>query len=93
MASTNPGTAMASAVEAEYAKYRAMQEEVQQLRTNQQMLMQQQNENDMVKQELDLLDPTNDQVYKLVGPVLLKNNTDDAKQTVDQRLQLIKGEL
>ena len=90
--SNNPGTAMAAAVEEQYAKYRALQEELQQLRNNQQMLMQQQNENEMVKQELDLLNDSTDQVYKLVGPVLLKNDTDDAKQTVDQRLELIKGE-
>jgi prefoldin beta subunit len=32
-------------------------------------------------------------IYKQVGPVLMKNDLDDAKQTVEQRLELISGEL
>ena len=46
----------------------------------------------MVKQELDLLDDQST-VYKMVGPVLMKNDLDDAKQTVEKRLEYISGEL
>jgi len=89
---SNPGQQMAAEVDAKVQKFRTIQEEVQKLRNDQQLLMQQQSENEMVKQELDLLDDSA-QVYKMVGPVLMKNETDDAKQTVDQRLELITGEL
>merc|ERR1712038_1843544 len=91
----NIGKSIADAVDAEIASFRSIQEEIQKLRTDQQLLMQQQSENEMVKQELELIDSSdsNAQVYKLVGPVLMKNELSDARQTVDQRLELITGEL
>ena len=88
----NIGENMAAAVDAEVVKYRQIQEDIQKLRTDQQLLLQQKSENEMVKQELSLLND-GEQVYKMVGPVLMKNETEDAKQTVDQRLELIVGEL
>eukprot|EP00978_Attheya_sp_CCMP212_P036282 scaffold163203_cov53-Attheya_sp.AAC.7 len=90
--SNNPGARMAAAVDADVALYRSIQEDVQKLRSDQQTLMGQLNENEMVKQELDLLDDSST-IYKQVGPVLMKNDLDDAKQTVEQRLELISGEL
>ena len=83
---------MAAAVDADVALYRSIQEDIQKLRSDQQTLMGQLNENEMVKQELDLLDDSST-IYKQVGPVLMKNDLDDAKQTVEQRLELISGEL
>jgi prefoldin beta subunit len=88
----NPGTQLAGAVDAKVSQYRQLQEEIQKLQTDRQVLMQQQNENEMVKQELALLDETS-QVFKMIGNILLKNDTDDAKQTVNQRLELIIGEM
>ncbi len=88
----NLGQQMGAAVDDEIRKFRLIQEELSKLRNDQQLLMQQQSENEMVKQELALLDDSA-QVYKMIGPVLMKNDTDDAKQTVDQRLELINGEL
>jgi prefoldin beta subunit len=90
--SNNPGARMAAAVDADVALYRSIQEDIQKLRSDQQTLMGQLNENEMVKQELDLLDDSST-IYKQVGPVLMKNDLDDAKQTVEQRLELISGEL
>jgi prefoldin beta subunit len=90
--SNNPGARMAAAVDADVALFRSIQEDIQKLRSDQQTLMGQLNENEMVKQELDLLDDSST-IYKQVGPVLLKNDLDDAKQTVEQRLELISGEL
>ncbi len=83
---------MAAAADSQVKLFRQIQEEVQKMRNDQQLLMQQQSENEMVKQELSLLDDSS-QVYKMIGPVLMKNDTEDAKQTVDQRLELITGEL
>lgn len=92
MANTdNPGAAMAAAVDAEIEVFKELQEEVQNLRGDIQTLLQQQNENHMVKQELDLLDDSSN-VYKMVGPVLLRNDLDDAKQTVEKRLEYIGNE-
>ena len=89
---SNIGDQMAAEVDSQVKEFRKIQEELQKMRTDQQLLMQQQSENEMVKQELTLLDDSS-QVYKMVGPVLMKNDTEDAKQTVDQRLELITGEL
>merc|ERR1719223_978585 len=83
---------MAAVVDAEIASFREMQSEIEKMRTDQQILMGQENENEMVKQELDLLDDGAN-VFKMVGPVLMKNDLDDAKQTVEKRLEFIKGEL
>ncbi|KAE8876672.1 hypothetical protein PF003_g39240 [Phytophthora fragariae] len=79
-------------VEAEMTRYRALQDEVQVLAAQRQTYAQQANENDMVKKELDLLDDEA-KVYKLVGPVLLKQDVDEAKTNVNKRLEFINNEL
>ncbi|RLN78961.1 hypothetical protein BBJ28_00011790 [Nothophytophthora sp. Chile5] len=76
--------------------------QVQVLAAQRQTYAQQANENSMVKkvrehwrealQELDLLD-ADAKVYKLVGPVLLKQDADEAKTNVDKRLEFINNEL
>lgn len=43
-------------------------------------------------QELDLMKGDN-AVYKLIGPVLVKQDLDEAKQNVTKRMDYIKGEL
>lgn len=82
---------MAAAVDEEIAVFRTLQEEISKLRGDIQTLLQQENENEMVRQELNLVDASS-KVYKMVGPVLMKNDLDDAKQTVDKRLEFITGE-
>eukprot|EP00543_Licmophora_paradoxa_P013537 CAMPEP_0202466626 /NCGR_PEP_ID=MMETSP1360-20130828/69325_1 /ASSEMBLY_ACC=CAM_ASM_000848 /TAXON_ID=515479 /ORGANISM="Licmophora paradoxa, Strain CCMP2313" /LENGTH=50 /DNA_ID=CAMNT_0049090833 /DNA_START=79 /DNA_END=228 /DNA_ORIENTATION=+ len=47
---------MAAAVDVEVAKYRSYQEEIAKLQQTVQALMMQENENEMVKRELELLD-------------------------------------
>ncbi|KAG2787393.1 hypothetical protein JG687_00017950 [Phytophthora cactorum] len=85
-------TELKEQVEAEMTRYRALQDEVQVLATQRQTYAQQANENDMVKKELDLLDDEA-KVYKLVGPVLLKQDVDEAKSNVNKRLEFINNEL
>lgn len=46
----------------------------------------------LVLQELALLE-ADAVVYKLVGPVLVKQELEEAKQTVDKRLQYITKEV
>ena len=50
MTTNNPGKTMATAVDSEIASFQMLQSELQQLRSDQQVLLSQQNENEMVKQ-------------------------------------------
>ena len=50
------------------------------------------NENKAVKQELDLLKSGNE-VFKLIGPVLIKQDQEEAKQNVEKRIEYITAEL
>lgn len=52
----------------------------------------QHNENDMVLKELELVDDEA-KVFKLIGPVLIKQDLDEAKANVEKRLQYIKDEM
>ncbi|KAF9270127.1 prefoldin subunit 6 [Marasmius fiardii PR-910] len=49
-------------------------------------------ENEMVKKEFALLKPENE-VYKQIGPVLVKQDQAEAKSNVDTRLEFIRGEI
>jgi len=80
---------LAGAVDADLTVFRGMQTKLQGMREQQQALMQQANENEMVKTELGLLDDKA-QVFKLVGPVLMKHETDEAMSTVDMRLEKVR---
>ncbi|KAI9437325.1 prefoldin subunit 6 [Lactarius indigo] len=49
-------------------------------------------ENELVKKEFSTLTPNN-VVFKLVGPVLVKQDQAEAKSNVDKRLEFIGGEI
>ena len=49
-------------------------------------------ENNIVKKELSLLDDE-DVVYKLIGPILVQQETADAKIQVDARIEMINKEI
>ncbi len=82
---------MAAEIDEEVARFRQVQEEVQKVRNDLQIVMGQLAENEMVQQELQLLDG-NANIYKMVGPVLIKNSHEDAKETVSKRLEFIRSE-
>jgi len=50
------------------------------------------NENKLVKEELDCLEDSAD-IYKLIGPALVRQELQEAKQNVDKRIGYISGEL
>ena len=50
------------------------------------------NENNIVKSELALLDDE-DVVYKLIGPILVQQETSDAKMQVESRIEIINKEI
>lgn len=79
-------------VDAETAKFRELQSELQKLQSDLQIVMGQRTENEMVLQELELLKESN-VVYKLTGPVLIKQKLEDARDTVRKRLEFIRSEL
>ncbi|KAH9974512.1 Prefoldin [Russula compacta] len=49
-------------------------------------------ENEVVKKEFATLTPNN-AIFKLVGPVLVKQDQAEAKGTVEKRLEFIRGEI
>ncbi|CAN7992332.1 putative prefoldin [Ixodes scapularis] len=76
----------------EVEKYKAFQKDFQKTYNLRQKLDSQLNENNVVKEELDLLE-ADAGVYKLIGPVLVKQGLEEAKQNVNKRIEYIANEL
>ena len=72
--------------------FQLSQKDLQKLVTGRQQLDIQYNENKVVKDELDLV-AADSNVYKLTGPVLVKQDLAEAKLNVGKRLDYIQGEL
>uniref|UniRef100_A0A6T8P8D2 Prefoldin subunit 6 n=2 Tax=Hemiselmis andersenii TaxID=464988 RepID=A0A6T8P8D2_HEMAN len=87
---------MASAVqqrlETEAKAFEAARNEHTKMVNTHAKLMGQYNENDMVLKELNLVEE-DAKVYKLIGPVLLNQDLDEAKTNVEKRLQYIGDEI
>uniref|UniRef100_A0A8C9U233 Prefoldin subunit 6 n=1 Tax=Scleropages formosus TaxID=113540 RepID=A0A8C9U233_SCLFO len=79
-------------LQSELEKYQQLQKDVSKSMSARQKLEAQLTENNIVKEELDLLGADNT-IYKLVGPVLVKQDLDEAKNTVAKRLEYINGEI
>lgn len=75
----------------EIEKFKKLQKDLQKYTSSRMQLDTQVNENKTVKQELDLLED-DAVVYKLVGPVLVKQAVAEAKLTVQKRLDYITKE-
>merc|ERR1712110_961704 len=83
---------LTEALERATDEYRAAQKELEQLMISQQQFLTQKHENDMVLKELQLLGDDS-QVFKLVGPALVKKDTQESISNVQTRLDLINREL
>ncbi|XP_076240915.1 prefoldin 6 [Calliopsis andreniformis] len=79
-------------LEAEIEKCKQVQRDYNKAMGQRQQLDGQLNENTGVKQEMDLLKPEDD-VFKLIGPVLIKQDLEEAKQNVTKRMEYISSEL
>lgn len=79
-------------LQAEVEKYQQLQKDLNKCMSARQKLEAQVTENNIVKEELDLLDVSN-MVFKLIGPVLVKQDLEEAKATVAKRLDYINGEI
>ncbi|KAH7339093.1 Prefoldin [Rhizoctonia solani] len=73
-------------------EYQKVQEDIQAAVETHQRLDSQVNENEAVKKEFASLKPHNT-IYKMVGPVLVKQEPEEAKGNVAKRIEFIKGEI
>lgn len=76
----------------EVDEFKSYQRDIQKCHQTRQQLMQQSSENEMVLEELNRLDESSN-VFKLIGPALIKQDPVEAKANVTKRLDYIKGEL
>ena len=74
-------------------KLQGMQKTQQKTLVARQSLDSKLNENKLVKDELDRLEDGESKVFKLIGPALIRQDTNDAKQNVNKRIEYITGEL
>uniref|UniRef100_A0A8C5QFH8 Prefoldin subunit 6 n=1 Tax=Leptobrachium leishanense TaxID=445787 RepID=A0A8C5QFH8_9ANUR len=79
-------------LQGEVTKYQQLQKDISNSMAARQKLEAQLTENKIVNEELTFLDDSNT-VYKLIGPVLVKQDLEEAKSTVTKRLQYINGEI
>ncbi|XP_061477558.1 prefoldin subunit 6 [Rhineura floridana] len=84
--------ALQKKLQGELERYQQLQKDINKCMAARQKLEAQLTENNVVKEELDFLDSSNS-VYKLIGPVLVKQDTEEAKATVGKRLDYITGEI
>ncbi|KAK3088810.1 hypothetical protein FSP39_024008 [Pinctada imbricata] len=79
-------------LQTEVEKFQTVQKEYQKCVSVRQQLDAQLNENSLVKEELDRL-ADGDNVYKMIGPALVKQDLPEAKQNVQKRIDYISGEI
>uniref|UniRef100_A0A182QU89 Prefoldin subunit 6 n=1 Tax=Anopheles farauti TaxID=69004 RepID=A0A182QU89_9DIPT len=79
-------------LEAELKNFKESQKEFSKLVQTQRQLDGQFFENKSIMEELQMLKPTNT-VYKLYGPVLVKQDLEESKQNVGKRIEYITKEL
>ena len=89
MESSNVSSPSPSDLQKEYTQ---LAEELQKLVTSRQQLLIQLNENEGVRSELALLS-SSAELFRTIGPALVKTEPSDARALVDGRIDLIKKDL
>ncbi|XP_023178246.1 probable prefoldin subunit 6 [Drosophila hydei] len=79
-------------MQAEVESYQNLQKSCVKVVKQRALLESQLNENKCVLDELNLLGPDN-KVFKLLGPVLVKQELEDSRQNVGKRIEYISKEL
>ncbi|KAI9031936.1 Prefoldin [Phycomyces nitens] len=79
-------------LEAESKAFQQLQKELQKVIETRQRLDSQQQENELVNKEFGLL-KSDANIYKLIGPVLVKQDKSEATTNVKNRLDLIGSEI
>ena len=72
---------------------RKIEQEYQKVVQGKRQMTEKKNENEMVMQEFNLITEDDSTVYKLVGPILAKQDLDEAKTNVKTRLDYIQKEI
>ena len=81
-------------VDANAQEIKKIEQEYQKVLQGKKSMTEKKNENEMVMQELNLIENGESAtVYKLVGPVLAKQDLDEAKTNVKTRLEYIQKEI
>lgn len=81
-----------SSIEQLSKSYNQSQSDLTKLVSSRQQLETQFQENRIVKEEFDQL-KDDAKIYKLIGPVLMAQDEDEAKSNVDKRIDFIKREI
>jgi len=79
-------------LQTEVDKLKAVQKDYSKSVSARQQLDAQFNENTLVKEEFERIEEGCN-VYKMIGPVLVKQDPDEAKQNVQKRIDYISGEI
>ncbi|KAG0166819.1 hypothetical protein DFQ28_006850 [Apophysomyces sp. BC1034] len=79
-------------LEAEAQVFQDLQKELTKVVESRQRLDSQQQENELVRKEFELLDGEAN-IYKLIGPILVKQDKVEASTNVKNRLDLITSEI
>ena len=90
MAANNP--TITPEMEVEAKKHQELNNEIQDLQKARQKQLSQLNENTMVKQELDLISG-DAKVYKKIGPTLVKQDMQSAKDWVSKRIEFVENRI
>ncbi|CAO0797934.1 unnamed protein product [Mucor circinelloides] len=85
-------SAIEAKLEAESKAFQLLQKELSQVIESRQRLESQQQENELVNTEFEHLDEDSN-IYKLIGPVLVKQDKSEAATNVKNRLNLISSEI
>ncbi|XP_011200947.1 probable prefoldin subunit 6 [Bactrocera dorsalis] len=85
-------TALVKKLQSELEAYQNLQKTCVKLVKQRTLLESQLNENKCVLDELNILGPDN-KVYKLYGPVLVKQDLEESRQNVGKRIEYISKEL
>lgn len=84
---------MTTVIDDKLKTWRGIDSDVSALFNQKTQALSQFNENTMVKGELDLLGEGDYPVYKLVGPVLMAVDLEEAKENVAKRVEFIETEI
>jgi len=80
-------------MEAESAEIKKIETEYQKVVAGKRSLTEKKSENEMVLQELNMVSDDSATIYKLVGPILAKQELSEAKTNVKTRLDYITKEV
>ncbi|KNE54758.1 hypothetical protein AMAG_00713 [Allomyces macrogynus ATCC 38327] len=84
--------ALEAKIEKEVTTYNQLQKEYSKIVSGRQTLESQLKENELVQTEFELLDDEAT-IYKMIGPVLVKQEQAEAKTNVKKRLDFIRSEI